>query len=243
MLRNALHCRFTLEKLYMFLSLSVSSFLFNLDWSVTRGYWSAIIVPSLSIRFHYMAISDERQRVMPTAEDRASGHILDYQEAVLLTNPSNSELEGEVNSNYVSFVYPHDDMQSIQYIRYFLSRFKCICYVWVLPYLEHLFECIYDPTPVGGLQVDDKYQYSCENQENKVHGWISSHPPVGFWMITPSHESHSAGPVKQDLTSHVGPTTLNVSDHPLLSLTQYKFRTTWTWAPGLADTGSPDSQS
>lgn len=76
-----------------------------------------------------MAISDERQRVMPTAEDRASGHILDYQEAVLLTNPSNSELEGEVNSNYVSFVYPHDDMQSIQYIRYFLSRFKCICYV------------------------------------------------------------------------------------------------------------------
>ncbi|XP_030548505.2 rhamnogalacturonate lyase-like [Rhodamnia argentea] len=104
-------------------------------------------------KFHYMAISDERQRVMPTAEDRASGRVLDYKEAVLLTDPSNSELEG---------------------------------------------------------QVDDKYQYSCENQDNKVHGWISSDPLVGFWMITPSHESHTAGPVKQDLTSHVGPTTLNV---------------------------------
>ncbi|KAF8017451.1 hypothetical protein BT93_H2585 [Corymbia citriodora subsp. variegata] len=104
-------------------------------------------------KFHYMAISDTRQRVMPTAADRASGHELDYQEAVLLTNASNAHIEGE---------------------------------------------------------VDDKYQYSCENQENKVHGWISNDPPVGFWMITPSHESHCAGPVKQDLTSHVGPTTLNV---------------------------------
>lgn len=125
-------------------------------------------------KFRYMAISDERQRVMPTDEDRASGRVLDYKEAVLLTGPSNSELEGE---------------------------------------------------------VDDKYQYSCENQENKVHGWISSDPPVGFWMITPSDESHTAGPVKQDLTSHVGPTTLNVfySNHYAGKDVSMSFRNGEAW--------------
>ena len=61
------------------------------------------------------------------------------------------------------------------------------------------------------VQVDDKYQYSLENMENKVHGWESMNPHVGFWMITPSDEFRTAGPVKQDLTSHVGPTTLSVS--------------------------------
>ena len=63
-------------------------------------------------------------------------------------------------------------------------------------------------------QVDDKYQYSCENKVNTVHGWISvdaaDAPPVGFWMITPSNEFRNAGPIKQDLTSHVGPITLAV---------------------------------
>ncbi|KAM3237643.1 hypothetical protein P3S67_012051 [Capsicum chacoense] len=58
--------------------------------------------------------------------------------------------------------------------------------------------------------VDDKYQYSCDNKDNKVHGWISMDPPVGFWQITPSDEFRSGGPVKQDLTSHVGPTTLAI---------------------------------
>ncbi|XP_065868134.1 uncharacterized protein [Euphorbia lathyris] len=29
-------------------------------------------------------------------------------------------------------------------------------------------------------EVDDKYQYSCENKDNKVHGWISFNPAVGF---------------------------------------------------------------
>lgn len=61
------------------------------------------------------------------------------------------------------------------------------------------------------MQVDDKYQYSLEDKENKVHGWISADPPVGFWMITPSDEFRTAGPIKQDLTSHVGPITLAVS--------------------------------
>lgn len=64
--------------------------------------------------------------------------------------------------------------------------------------------------------MDDKYQYSCENAENSVHGWISvdsnsSDDPVGFWMITASNEFRNGGPIKQDLTSHVGPITLSVS--------------------------------
>jgi rhamnogalacturonan endolyase len=60
--------------------------------------------------------------------------------------------------------------------------------------------------------VDDKYQYSCKNIDNRVHGWISFNPPVGFWQITPSDEFRSGGPLKQNLTSHVGPTTLAVSE-------------------------------
>lgn len=49
-------------------------------------------------RFQYMAVSDERQRIMPTSEDRINGLVLDYPEAVLLTNPSNPYLRGEVYS-------------------------------------------------------------------------------------------------------------------------------------------------
>ncbi|KAM5575243.1 putative rhamnogalacturonate lyase B [Rosa sericea] len=57
-------------------------------------------------------------------------------------------------------------------------------------------------------EVDDKYEYSCENQNLQVHGWICMDPPVGFWQITPSNEFRSGGPLKQNLTSHVGPTCL-----------------------------------
>ncbi|KAG8377397.1 hypothetical protein BUALT_Bualt08G0028800 [Buddleja alternifolia] len=59
-------------------------------------------------------------------------------------------------------------------------------------------------------EVDDKYQYSLENKDNQVHGWISLDPPVGFWQITPSNEFRNGGPFKQDLTSHVNPTTLAI---------------------------------
>lgn len=104
-------------------------------------------------KFHFMAISDDRQRIMPTPRDRLDAQRLAYPEAVLLTNPANTLLRGE---------------------------------------------------------VDDKYQYSCENKDNRVHGWISENPPVGFWMITPSDEFRAGGPLKQDLTSHVGPTTLSM---------------------------------
>ncbi|KAK2996008.1 hypothetical protein RJ640_013898 [Escallonia rubra] len=108
--------------------------------------------------FHYIAMSDERQRIMPMPVDRSTGKVLDYPEAVLLTHPINPDLKDE---------------------------------------------------------VDDKYFYSCDNKDSKVHGWISKEPPIGFWLITPSNEFRTGGPVKQDLTSHVGPTTLSmfVSTH------------------------------
>lgn len=57
-------------------------------------------------------------------------------------------------------------------------------------------------------QVDDKYMYSCNNMDGQVYGWVSSNLSLGFWMITPSNEFRTGGPLKQDLTSHVGPTTL-----------------------------------
>ncbi|KAJ4776894.1 Rhamnogalacturonate lyase [Rhynchospora pubera] len=104
-------------------------------------------------KFQYMAMADNRQRVMPMPDDRLPGRCqqLAYPEAVLLTNPMNPYLRGE---------------------------------------------------------VDDKYQYSCDDKDNKVHGWISFDPPIGFWQITPSDEFRTGGPLKQNLTSHVGPTTL-----------------------------------
>ncbi|KAM6594385.1 hypothetical protein CsatA_002088 [Cannabis sativa] len=104
-------------------------------------------------KFNYMAISDDRQRTMPSASDRTKGKRLAYAEAVVLTRPSNPDLKGE---------------------------------------------------------VDDKYQYSSDHKDIRVHGWISSNPSVGFWVITPSHEFLTAGPMKQELTSHVGPTSLSV---------------------------------
>lgn len=48
------------------------------------------------VRFHYMAISDDRQRVMPMPQDRTTGQPLAYPEAVLLTNPVNPQQKGEV---------------------------------------------------------------------------------------------------------------------------------------------------
>ncbi|CAL1406508.1 unnamed protein product [Linum trigynum] len=104
-------------------------------------------------KFQYMAMADNRRRIMPFPEDRMAGkcQTLAFPEAVLLLNPKDPNLKGE---------------------------------------------------------VDDKYQYSCDNKDNRVHGWISFNPAVGFWKITPSDEFRTGGPFKQNLTSHVGPTTL-----------------------------------
>ncbi|CAK7339754.1 unnamed protein product [Dovyalis caffra] len=124
---------------------------FTKTWNFTNGSSSAPL--NVDKRFHFMAISDDRQRIMPMPRDRLNGQRLAYPEAVLLTDPTNPQLKGE---------------------------------------------------------VDDKYQYSCDNKNNRVHGWISHDPPVGFWMITPSDEFRAGGPIKQDLTSHVGPTVLSM---------------------------------
>ncbi|KAK6154143.1 hypothetical protein DH2020_013782 [Rehmannia glutinosa] len=125
---------------------------FTKTWNVSFGE-NIVYSPAWSLRFHYMVVSDDKQRLMPTDNDRKAGQILDYKEAVLITNPHNPTLKGE---------------------------------------------------------VDDKYQYSCDNKDNRVHGWISSKPNVGFWVITPSDEFRAGGPVKPDLTSHAGPTSLAV---------------------------------
>lgn len=49
-------------------------------------------------RFHYMVITDDRQRFMPSAEDRlpGRGEPLAYPEAVLLVDPIEPEFKGEV---------------------------------------------------------------------------------------------------------------------------------------------------
>lgn len=44
-----------------------------------------------------MAISNGRQRMMPRDEDRKTGQKLDYAEAVLLTNPIDPSMKGEVD--------------------------------------------------------------------------------------------------------------------------------------------------
>ncbi|CAN0889543.1 Rhamnogalacturonate lyase [Linum grandiflorum] len=122
--------------------------------------WTPFHLPQVRIvfklnkdKFHYMAVGDSRQRLMPLPDDREPERCkqLDFPEAVLLVNPVEPEFQGE---------------------------------------------------------VDDKYQYSCENKDLKVHGWICSDPAVGFWQITPSNEFRSGGLVKQNLTSHVGPINL-----------------------------------
>ncbi|KFK30409.1 hypothetical protein AALP_AA7G257200 [Arabis alpina] len=129
-------------------------------------------------RFHYMVVADDRQREMPTDNDRDIhlGHAkaLAYKEAVQLT-------------------YPHN------------SIFK--------------------------NQVDDKYQYTCEIKDNKVHGWISTESRVGFWLISPSGEYRSGGPIKQELTSHVGPTAITtfISGHYVGQDMETHYRTGEAW--------------
>lgn len=43
-----------------------------------------------------MAMSDQRQRLMPMSVDRQTGKVLDYPEAVLLKNPTNPTFKREV---------------------------------------------------------------------------------------------------------------------------------------------------
>ncbi|XP_057729379.1 rhamnogalacturonate lyase B-like isoform X1 [Arachis stenosperma] len=129
-----------------------------------RKEWPAFNVPQIRMvfklrkdKFNYMAIADNKQRLMPVPDDRlpTRGRTLVPPEAVLLVDPIEPHFKGE---------------------------------------------------------VDDKYQYSSNNKDIKVHGWISSksetNPAMGFWVIIPTNEFQSGGPLKQNLTSHVGPITL-----------------------------------
>ncbi|KAH9610641.1 hypothetical protein KSS87_017129 [Heliosperma pusillum] len=125
-----------------------------------RAGWDQFGMPNARLAFKlqrqmfkYMVVADNRQREMPVPEDRMKprGQELEYPEAVMLLDPIDPKLKGE---------------------------------------------------------VDDKYQYSKESQDIRVHGWICKDPPSGFWQITPSFEFRSGGPNKQFLTSHVGPSTL-----------------------------------
>ncbi|KAL6207132.1 hypothetical protein ACLB2K_024377 [Fragaria x ananassa] len=54
-------------------------------------------------KFHYMAITDEKQRVMPMPEDLLPdrGKQLIVPESVLLVNPINPDLKGEVDDKYM----------------------------------------------------------------------------------------------------------------------------------------------
>ncbi|KAG8377399.1 hypothetical protein BUALT_Bualt08G0029000 [Buddleja alternifolia] len=138
-----------------FYSYAVYEHVGSMEWPAFSLGETRIAFKLRKDKFHYMAVADNRRRPMPLPDDRlpGRGQPLAYPEAVLLVNPVEPELKGE---------------------------------------------------------VDDKYQYSCDNKDLKVHGWISMDPPVGFWQITPSDEFRSGGPLKQNLTSHVGPTTLAV---------------------------------
>ncbi|KAL3504973.1 hypothetical protein ACH5RR_034814 [Cinchona calisaya] len=136
-----------------FYSYAIYEHVGSMDWPAFSLGETRITFKLRKDKFHYMAVSENRRRFMPLPDDRLSGRgqTLAYPEAVLLVNPVEPELRGE---------------------------------------------------------VDDKYQYSCDNKELRVHGWISMNPAVGFWQITPSDEFRSGGPMKQNLSSHVGPTTL-----------------------------------
>ncbi|CAN1270661.1 Rhamnogalacturonate lyase [Linum perenne] len=80
-------------------------------------------------------------------------------------------------------------------------------------------------------EVDDKYEYSMESRDIKLHGWISRNPSVGFWQVTPSSEFRSGGPLKQFLASHVGPTNLAVfhSTHYTGADMMIPFQANETW--------------
>ncbi|OWM85559.1 hypothetical protein CDL15_Pgr028982 [Punica granatum] len=58
---------------------------------------------SFDTRFHYMAISDEKQRTMPMPGDLlpGKGKQLIVPESVLLVNPINPDLKGEVDDKYM----------------------------------------------------------------------------------------------------------------------------------------------
>nr|GLL38621.1 rhamnogalacturonate lyase B-like isoform X1 [Ipomoea trifida] len=74
----------------------------QVEVSFTRTWDGSQTQPRLNVdhRFDFMAISNGRQRMMPRDEDRKTGQKLDYAEAVLLTNPIDPSMKGEVDDKY-----------------------------------------------------------------------------------------------------------------------------------------------
>jgi len=61
-------------------------------------------------------------------------------------------------------------------------------------------------------EVDDKYQYSLDNKDNKVHGWIGAGPgpgprPRGVLGVTPTNQIKTGGPRTRELTTQNRPHT------------------------------------
>ncbi|KDP29301.1 hypothetical protein JCGZ_19404 [Jatropha curcas] len=78
-------------------------------------------------------------------------------------------------------------------------------------------------------EVDDKYQYSMDRKDSKVHGWISQNSAMGIWVIRPSDEFCTGGPFRQELTSHAGPCLLSMftSSHYLGKYKNTKYEEPW----------------
>jgi rhamnogalacturonan endolyase len=59
-------------------------------------------------------------------------------------------------------------------------------------------------------QFECKYAYSADLGDLNVWGWSSTGKRVGIWMTVPSHEYYNGGPMKRELTVHMGRTLLNM---------------------------------
>ena len=75
-------------------------FFFLIFWVCVWIFLDKILINWENIlhRFHYMAMADNRQRLMPLPDDREPerGQVLAYPEAVKLINPVEPEFKGEV---------------------------------------------------------------------------------------------------------------------------------------------------
>ncbi|KAM7467841.1 hypothetical protein LguiB_015403 [Lonicera macranthoides] len=100
--------------------------------------------------FHYMAISGNRQKIMPSDWDRQRGTCLDYAEAVLLTNPGNPTLNGQLAIETRS--WPYD-----------------------FPYLEDYPHADQRGTVTGRLQVRD--WYINQGLMNANYAYVGLAPP------------------------------------------------------------------
>lgn len=65
-------------------------------------------------------------------------------------------------------------------------------------------------TGIYANHYECKYDYSADFGKLNVWGWSSTTRDVGIWITAPSKEYYNGGPMKRELTGHVGPTLLNM---------------------------------